>query len=375
MLNFLVMLFFVCANTSYGACTSAANAIHVIALDSSSGPFEHAPFKARVNIWPTTPSKIVEVAAVGGGAIGASIAECQEDFAEEAKAAANHGVMVSSLLVAAKPIGHLPPGVKIHLTDSTNGWEDFVAKAHAQGLRETDLLLVNWSGIASATDVGHLEEEISGIALYYSEELKTKSLADLIEETEGNIDEIRNSLGDSNDIFKCFNAIFDILKSDSPSDVKIRAAVAELTEDMRAISEATSQKHIQQLLDALTAFPNTLIVWALGNEGKCIDKDTCLGRYLSMPEILSRVVLVEGNNDNTRHPDSNFTEMFAAHVINRPFMQSVWSPEQMRAVQESGTSFAAPVATADAYKIAKAMMDKGSSLSYLKIKEQLLKGK
>lgn len=130
------------------------------------------------------------------------------------------------------------------------------------------------------------------------------------------------------------------------------------------------------LLQCLKKHDNTLIVWALGNDGECIDQDPFWHGVLDVPTIPDHTLLVQGNQPSGRKSvESNFTAVFKDHCVGKPYRCQVWSSRESRYVQGSGTLFSAPLATIDAYIKAKEILEKtGEMPRYDVVKQILLRG-
>jgi hypothetical protein len=124
---------------------------------------------------------------------------------------------------------------------------------------------------------------------------------------------------------------------------------------------------------ALEKHDNTLILWALGNDGTCIDTNPFWQGMLSDGLILSHTIVVHGLCNGQREPESNFTNIYNEHTLGRPYQTAAWDAEESRYVQLCGTSFSAPLATIDAFTKAKEVLDQtGKIPSYADVKKALL---
>jgi hypothetical protein len=139
-------------------------------------------------------------------------------------------------------------------------------------------------------------------------------------------------------------------------------------------AKAWFTKMKENLLKCLTLHDNTLIVWALGNEGKTIDNDPFWQNLLSHECILSHTILIHGTRYGRVAKDSNFTTTYLEHSLGKPYQTKVWDREESKYLQDEGTSFSAPLATIDAFIEAQKMSDlMGQIATYSDVKSHLLK--
>jgi len=153
-------------------------------------------------------------------------------------------------------------------------------------------------------------------------------------------------------------------------------------EDFKKHAETKSWEHFNHMqasvLESIAVHDNTLIVWALGNEGENCDNSSFWQELLGNETILQHSVLVYGQDSSLNrrvHRDSNYTNKHVDHALGKPFRTLVWDQASRRYVVDSGTSFSAPLATIDAFNVAQKILssETGQAPLYSGVKSILVK--
>jgi hypothetical protein len=338
------------------ASASFSSPIHIAVLEDSSLIGE-APFASRVRIF--APSSL----------------ENEEESQE-------HGVAVCSVLVGKN--SPLPADTSITLVPSLQQFSSYIDTQEPK-----DLVILNWSGCAGYP--GLSEEVLAGLETI-SAHFKTileKDLTQFTVEVHDYIaaydDMLAQLPSDDNPLSVILNHTKTCLlqAKEQPERIAERkgsyvSGVAEKIENFKNHAEERAKLKFQEmkedLLKSLNRHDNTLIVWALGNEGECIDADPFWQGLLSDEIILSHTLLVYGvQGHGQKNANSNFTRLYQEHALGKPYNSQVWNAEKSRYVQDSGTSFSAPLATIDAFTKAKDILDRtGQTPFYADVKRALL---
>ena len=340
-------------------CSTAFSAgpIHIAVMEDPIG-VERTPFAPRVHVFAPSDKEIDE--------------ECQD-----------HGVQVCSVLIGEG--SQLPPPTTITTVPSLPQFSSYLTSVNTD-----DLVILNWSGSTGYPELPiKLVEELEGILKHFTSILEmdttefTRQVQDYIDAYEGIL---RQLPSDTSPLSSLLNyartCLLTLAKSPTLQEEKRDGYIATLSQkimDFKTFADEQSKTNFGQmkkdLLCALEKHPNTLIVWALGNEGECIDSDPFWQELLPDERILSHTLLVHGLDvDAQKHRDSNFTHTYAAHTLGKPYTARVWSNEESLYLLASGTSFSAPLVTIDAFLMAQDMWRKtGSPPLYTDVKQALLK--
>lgn len=279
---------------------------------------------------------------------------------------AAHGVSVASVLVGPDRVGKLPTDVSVYMAE---GWEGLASRLQKSGISKERLLVINWSGIHGAEHLD-LIEHYTGLLEVILENVTEKPLAETLSFMEKLITDLRaeaSSVGASDDkashrlssLFSALDKISVALKEQQKAESFDRsnvegiakAAINPLIEAPQAKARKIREQILKDMTELMQVFPNTLIVWALGNDGECIDQNTEWTDYLSQLDVLERTILVEGSTSwGTRSSRSNFTKAFTEHAVKAGYGQNIWDGKKI--TRGEATSFSAAAVTAEAYRLA-----------------------
>jgi hypothetical protein len=339
------------------ASASFSSPIHIAVLEDPAF-IEKAPFAARVNV------------------VGSADLAQDEEFKD-------HGVAVCSVLVGKNSL--LPKDTSITLVPTLKQFSSYVNTQSPN-----DLVILNWSG--SVGYPGLPEEVVDGLnsisiqiknILTMNASEFTAQVGDYIEEYDIALEQLSQNDNPLSDLLS--HAKMSLLKAaekptriEEDKDIYI-SSISEKIESFKKYAEKRAKLRFNEmkteLLESLRQHDNTLIVWALGNDGECIDEDPFWQGLLSDELILSHTILVHGLHINGRKDvNSNFTKFYSEHTLGKPYRTEVWDVQKSRYLQESGTSLSAPLATIDAFTKAKEMLDQaGQTPFYTDVKRTLLR--
>lgn len=294
----------------------------------------------------------------------------------------DHGVAVCSVLVGKN--SSLQENTSITVVPSLDQFPCYVST-----LKTEDLVILNWSGSTGYPGLSedHLEE-LEGIReefqtiLEMDETQFSEQVAGYIRDYNGFLTQLpgNNPLSDLLSYAKeC------LLSTEKQSELRVQNRDAylmglhEKIETFRNYANSRARLKFEEMKATLQAIllkhDNTLIMWALGNEGECIDSNPFWQGLLPDQLILSHTILVYGlQNNGKKHFDSNYTIAYNNHALGKPYDVQVWDTETSRYEKDSGTSFSAPLATIDAFLRAKEILNQTSKTpSYSDVKHALLR--
>lgn len=337
--------------------SSESSSVHIAVLEDST-LIEKTPFHARVHVYVPSPL------------------ETDKEFQE-------HGVSVCSVLVGEHST--LPKDTPITLVPDLKAFQKYLETRSSQ-----DLVILNWSG---CTGYPGLSEEV------------LENLEDLSQHFKSIVTMEKSQFNDHvQDYVGAYEGILAQIPEDNVCSVVLtyaKSCLMEARQQPDLLDERRDhyqsgfaekinsyKKYAQEratvkfdemkedVLQCLTKHDNTLIVWALGNDGECIDQDPFWHGVLSEKNILDHTLLVQGNQRSGRKSvESNFTVSFKDHCVGKPYRCPVWSAPNSCYLLKSGTSFSAPLVTIDGFLKAKEILTQtGEMPRYDALKRALLMG-
>lgn len=344
--------------------TNAASELspfHIAVLEDSTF-IENVPFASRVDVF--APSDLVE----------------DEELKE-------HGVAVCSVLVGKN--SPLPEDISVTIVPNLN---QFSLYLNTQ--KPNDLVILNWSGCAGYPGLSEdVLEGLDNISSHFNSILKmnvTEFTAQVDEYIEAYDNMLEQLPQDDNPLSSLLNYAKTCLLNVKATEKSTRReedkdsyslGVSEKIDYFKKHAEARAKLRFEEmkaaLLKILRQHDNTLIVWALGNDGECVDTDPFWQELLDDELILSHTILVHGLQTNGRKDmNSNFTKLYSEHALGKPYNTQVWDIQKSRYIQTYGTSFSAPLTTIDAFIEAKKVLDQtGQNPFYSDVKRTLLRHK
>jgi len=335
---------------------SFSSPLHIAVLEDPTF-IERAPFASRVDIFASSNLE-------------------EDDEINE------HGVAVCSVLVGKNSL--LPKDTSITLVPTLNQFSSYI-----NAKNPNDLVILNWSG---STGYPGLPEDVLDDLENIATHIKTILKMNVTEFTAqvgayiGAYDNMLlqlpqndNPLSDLLNFAKMclLKAAVKPTRIEEDKDIYI-SEVSEKIENFKKYAEEKAKLRFEEikaeLLKSLRQHDNTLIVWALGNDGECIDTDPFWQGLLGDEFILSHTILVHGLHINGQKDiDSNFTYVYSKHALGKPYRTQVWNTQKSCYIQECGTSLSAPLATIDAFIKAKEMLNQtGQTPFYADVKRTLL---
>lgn len=341
---------------AFASFSAESSPIHIAVLEDPT-LIEKASFASRIHVFAS------------------SDLEQDEEFKE-------HGVAVCSVLVGKN--SSLPEDTSITLFPKLNHFSSYINTQNPD-----DLVILNWSG---CTGYLGLSEDVLGdldnISVHFKTILEmdatefTVQVGDYIGAYDNMLEQIPQN---DSPLFVLLNyAKTSLLKAaEQPAQIKgdkdvYYSGISEKIENYKKQAKEKAKLRFEEmkteLLNSLRQHDNTLIVWALGNDGECIDTDPFWQGLLSDELILSHSILVHGLQRNGRKDrDSNFTEVYSEHALGKPYHAQVWNTKESCYIQDCGTSFSAPLATIDAFIKAKEMFNQTAQTPfYADVKRTLL---
>jgi len=345
------------ATTSFAAETSI-----YIAVFEDPALIEKAPFASRVEIFAHSPLEVK------------TQLEKDDDFAD-------HGVAVCSVLVGKDSL--LPKDTSITLVPSIDLYSSYLKQRNSK-----DLVILNWSGYTGypglsedvLNDLKYIEQRFATI-LAMDKTKFTTQVHEYISVYDDMLDQLKGH-DTPLTVLLCYakECLLTATKQASTQEEKNTWAsgVSEKIEIFKKHGEEQARVRFTEmkinLLECLTQHDNTLIVWALGNDGENIDNDPFWQDLLSHECILSHTLLIHGVTSFGKVArSSNFTSTYLKHSLGKPYRARIWGIEESSYIIDEGTSFSAPLATIDAFIEAKKIVDQtGQIPSYADIKSNLL---
>lgn len=336
--------------------SSFSSPIHIAVLEDPTF-IEEAPFASRVNV------------------LVSSELSKDEEFKE-------HGVAVCSVLVGRNSL--LPKDTSITLVPTLKQFSSYISTQNPN-----DLVILNWSGSIGCPGLPEeVVDDLDNMANHIKRILRmkpTEFTAQVGDYIEAYDDMLRQLPQDGNPVSELLSHAKESLLKAAEHPNRIEedrdsyiSGISEKIETFKKYAEEKAKLRFNEmkteLLESLRQHDNTLIVWALGNDGECIDTNPFWKGVLGDELILSHTILVHGLQINGRKDvGSNFTKFYSDHTLGKPYRTEVWNAEKSRYVYESGTSFSAPLVTMDAFIKAKEMLDQtGQTPVYADVKRALL---
>ena len=352
---FYIVLFLNFTSVSYSS-ESELSPIHIAVLEDPAF-IEKSPFSSRVHIF------------------GLSDLEKDEDFNE-------HGVEVCSILVGDN--SRLPEDTSITLVPSLKQFSSYINTR-----APNDLVILNWSGCACYPGLSEdVLDDLEEIAQHFNTILSmdetefTVQVHDYIEDYDTMLEQLGQN---DNPLSVLLNHAKTCLLNAAKQPTLLKESkdiysteVSDKIEGFKEYAEEQAKLRFEEmkveLCEILQQHNNTLIVWALGNDGLCIDTDPFWQGLLNEELVLSHTVLVHGLQSNGRkNVESNYTRVYLDHAIGKPYQTQVWNYQKSRYIQDRGTSFSAPLATTDVFIKAKEMINQTSQTPcYADVKRALL---
>ncbi|MEI8295558.1 MAG: hypothetical protein WCG04_03425 [Alphaproteobacteria bacterium] len=291
-----------------------------------------------------------------------------------------HGAAVCSVLVGEKSL--LPKGTSITVVPTIDLFPRYLDDKNPK-----DLVILNWSGSIGypgisedvLEDINSLRESLSAILAMDGDEF-VEQANNFIRGCDGMLAEMQGHITPSTDLLNSLfvyakEFLLKAIKGLTEEDQKIwSSGFSERLDEFKKHGEEESKKKFTEMknniIKSLAQHDNTLIVWALGNEGKNIDDDPFWQELLGDDQgIINHTLLVYGTVYGRKHVESNFTIRYQKHALGRPFTTLAWNMDKSRYTPHHGTSFSAPLATMAVFIEAQ----QTPNPSYSAIKESLLK--
>ena len=359
--NICVLLTAIVYNFSVLHATNLSS-VHIVALENGE-LVKHTPFASRVNFF------------------GETITEEDIEFKD-------HGVYVSSVLVGDR--SSLPPQTNITLIPNIDSLVPYLQKQ-----KQDDLVIFNWSGSIGSPGLSEDNlDEFNNLQSYFQKILFIDSIEfeQCVKEYITNFDQIIQQLNHCPD-----NHLTPVIKfakecletaQDKPTILQSNKNkwLSEFKKGLDSLKEEGDRKSYESfnqmkkaVLESLKQHDNTLIIWALGNEGRNCDNSPFWQELLKDDLILSHVILVYGHDallQKNSHINSNYTIKYKNHALAKPYRTFVWDNDRQKYTLFNGTSFSAPLLTIDAFRKAQEIIDKtGKQVFYSTLKEELLKAR